>query len=265
MKVGVKSNFGRWMLTSSLKMTEQINMTCQSVYYHLHTIRQIRKFLTPASPKLLVQGVIMAGIHYFNGLLHGVPAVRLSKLQRLQYSAARLITHTPRYCHITPLLLSLQWLPVKFRICHKIAVISFKTIHNVGPAFLSNLINFVELLMELKHCVRGFFPGSGKHLTCICNRWFVTPCDWSLVPIGLCPGWNWDERTLLMELKRLHEVSHSKYLKGLGMSKCGLGAMTLWSKWTVGPTARKVTIRCRAWDLESSVSTELGAFFFAKY
>ena len=76
--------------------------------------------------------------------------------------------------------------------------------------------DFVELLMELKHCVRGFFPGSGKHLTCICNRWFVTPCDWSLVPIGLCSGWNWDERTLLMELKRLHEVSHSKYLKGLG-------------------------------------------------
>ena len=104
-------------------------------------------------------------------------------------------------------------------------------------------------------------------------------------------GWNWDERTLLMELKRLHEVSHSKYLKGLGMSKCrlgtkrlhevshskylkglgmskcGLGTMTLWSKWTVGPTssARKVTIRCRAWDLESSVSRELGVFFFAKY
>ena len=62
MKVGVKSNFGRWILTSSLKMTEQINMTCQSVYYHLHNIRQIRKFLTPASTKLLVQGVIMAGI-----------------------------------------------------------------------------------------------------------------------------------------------------------------------------------------------------------
>ena len=127
--------------------------------------------------------------------------------------------------------------------------------------------DFVELLMEFKHCVRGFFTGSGKHLTCICNRWFVTPCDWSLVPIGLCPGWNWDERTLLMELKRLHEVSHSKYLKGLGISKCGLGTMTLWSKWTVGPTssARKVTIRCRAWDLESSVSRELGVFFFAKY
>ena len=135
MKAGVKSNFGRWMLTSSLRTREQIDMTCQSVYYHLHNIRQIRKFLTPASTKLLVQGVIMASIDYFNGLLYGVPAVRLSKLQRLQYSAARLITHTPRYCHITLLLLALHWLLLKFRICHKIAVISFETIHNIGPAF----------------------------------------------------------------------------------------------------------------------------------
>ena len=38
----------------------------------------------------------------------------------------------------------LHWLPVKFRICHKIAVISFKTIHNMGPAFLSNLINIKQ-------------------------------------------------------------------------------------------------------------------------
>ena len=38
----------------------------------------------------------------------------------------------------------LHWLPVKFRICHKIAVISLKTIHNMGPAFLSNLINIKQ-------------------------------------------------------------------------------------------------------------------------
>ena len=33
------------------------------------------------------------------------------------------------------------WLPVNFRICYKIAVIYFKAIHNLGPAYLSILIN----------------------------------------------------------------------------------------------------------------------------
>ena len=104
--------------------------------------------MTPASTKrLIVKGVIMARIYNCNGLLYGVPAVYLSKLQRLQNSAARLITHTPRYLHITPVLLALHWLPVKFRICYKIAVISFKAIYNLGPAYLSNLIN-------IKRCSR---------------------------------------------------------------------------------------------------------------
>ena len=98
--------------------------------------------MTPAYTKrLIVKGVIMARIYNCNGLLYGVPAVYLSKLQRLQNSAARLITHKPRYLHITLVLLALHWLPVKFRICYKIAAISFKAIHNLGPADLSNLIN----------------------------------------------------------------------------------------------------------------------------
>ena len=54
----------------------------------------------------------------------------------------------PRYCHITPVLLALHWLPVKFRICYKISVISFKTTHNLGSAYLSNLIN-------IKRCSRN--------------------------------------------------------------------------------------------------------------
>ena len=100
-------NLGSWF-DLNLKMTEQINKTCQSVYYHLHNIRQIRKFLTPTSTKLLIQGVIMARIDYCNGLLYSVLAVIL---QRLQNSAARLfyITHTSSYCHITPVLLALHW------------------------------------------------------------------------------------------------------------------------------------------------------------
>ena len=98
--------------------------------------------MTPAYTKrLIVQGVIMARIYNCNGLLYGVPAVYLSKLQRLQNSAVQLITHTPRYLHITLVLLALHWLPVTFRICYKIAAISFKAIHNPGPAYLSHLIN----------------------------------------------------------------------------------------------------------------------------
>ena len=75
-------------------------------------------------------------------MMYTVPAVHLSKLQPLQNSAVRLITHTPRHCHITPVLLALHWLPLKFRICDKIAVISFKAIHNLWQ-LISYILNDV--------------------------------------------------------------------------------------------------------------------------
>ena len=54
---------------------------------------------------------------------------------------------------LNPVLLALHWLPVKFRISYKIAVISFKAIYNLGPAYLSNLIN-------IKRCSRYSLPSN---------------------------------------------------------------------------------------------------------
>ena len=77
-------------------MITQMNKICQSVLYHLYNIRQMRKFLTYDSTKLLVQAVTMSRIDYCNALLYGLSAVHLSKLQRVQNSAARLISYTPK-------------------------------------------------------------------------------------------------------------------------------------------------------------------------
>ena len=48
----------------------------------------------------------------------------------------------PRYCHITPILYKLHWLPVTFRIDNKIIIITHKAIHGTAPNYLSSLVNF---------------------------------------------------------------------------------------------------------------------------
>ena len=55
---------------------------------------QIRKFVTLASTKLLVQSVIMARIDYCNGPLYGVPAAHLS-IQIATSSEFRSVTYHP--------------------------------------------------------------------------------------------------------------------------------------------------------------------------
>ena len=53
---------------------------------------------------------------------------------------ARLICNESKYCHITPLLMDLHWLPVKFRIEFKILLIVFKIFRGLAPSYLSFLI-----------------------------------------------------------------------------------------------------------------------------
>ena len=55
-------------------------------------------------------------------------------------TAARLISNVPRYSHTTPVLCSLHWLPVKFRIDFKILLFTFKAIYGHAPGYLIDLI-----------------------------------------------------------------------------------------------------------------------------
>ena len=57
-------------------------------------------------------------------------------------TCARLICNESKYCHITPLLVDLHWLPVKFRIEFKILLIVFKIFTGLAPSYLSFLITF---------------------------------------------------------------------------------------------------------------------------
>ncbi len=46
----------------------------------------------------------------------GVSGSSIARLQMVQNAAARLLTETRKYEHISPILASLHWLPVHFRI-----------------------------------------------------------------------------------------------------------------------------------------------------
>ena len=55
---------------------------------------------------------------------------------------AWLLTNTPRYSHITPVMLNLHWLPVTFMIILKANLMTFKAIHGLAPVYLSNITSF---------------------------------------------------------------------------------------------------------------------------
>ena len=68
-----------------------------------------------------------------NFLFYGLPSDLIRKLQHVQNSAARLGSQCPRFCHITPVLKDLHWLPAFFRIVFKIVLITYKVLHDRAP------------------------------------------------------------------------------------------------------------------------------------
>ena len=137
-------NLGTWF-DSNLNLQEQIHKTCKSGFFHLYNIRRIRKYLSQESARTLVHAFIIGRIDYCDSLLFGLPSVHLlNKLQRLQNTAARLISNVPGYSHITPIPCSLHWLPIKFGIGFKILLITFKAIYGYAPVYLIAFIAIKE-------------------------------------------------------------------------------------------------------------------------
>ena len=132
-------NLRAW-LDHKLTMSTHITQTCSSASYHLHNIRQIRKYLSWDSTENLIHAFITGRVDYCNSLLYGLPERQLNKLQRVQNAAARVIFCSSKFCHITPLFVQLHWLRVKERISFKILLITYKALHGLAPIYISELL-----------------------------------------------------------------------------------------------------------------------------
>ena len=132
-------NLGGW-LDNQLKMVTQINQTCKAAFFHILNIRRIRKFLSFDTVQTLVNAFGISRLDYCNSILFGLPNTDLQKLQRVQNTAARLICNMNKFDHITPILVKLHWLPVRYRINFKILLITFKVIHGLALKYLNELL-----------------------------------------------------------------------------------------------------------------------------
>ena len=102
--------------------------------------------------KIIIHAFAVSKLDYCNSLLYGPPSYLIRKLQRVQNSAARLVSQCPRFCHITPVLRDLHWLPVFLRIEFKIILITYKVLHDRAPIYMQELLQ----LYTPSHNLRSF-------------------------------------------------------------------------------------------------------------
>ena len=66
---------------------------------------------------------------------------KLNRLQLIQNHAARIITRTKKFDHISGVLKKLHWLPIKARIDYKVLLLVFKCLVGIGPSYLKELLS----------------------------------------------------------------------------------------------------------------------------
>eukprot|EP00918_Siedleckia_nematoides_P051234 GHVU01112101.1.p1 GENE.GHVU01112101.1~~GHVU01112101.1.p1 ORF type:complete len:251 (-),score=5.41 GHVU01112101.1:32-784(-) len=125
---------------SNLTMEDHVKIIARTASIGIHNIGRIRHYLAKPCTEKLIHAFVTSRLDYCNSLLYGVPNNMMCHLQRIQNSAARLILRANKFDHITPVLISLHWLPIKQRIAFNVLLITYKALNGQAPDYISSLL-----------------------------------------------------------------------------------------------------------------------------
>ena len=94
---------------SNLSFSDHISYISKSCFSHIRDLRRIRNTLDHKTACTIATSLIHSKLDYCNSLYLNISNQQLNRLQLILNSAARAVTKTPKFHHITPHLKSLHW------------------------------------------------------------------------------------------------------------------------------------------------------------
>ena len=123
-----------------MSFNKQVSETCKVCFFHIRALRHIPASLTTEVSKTIAAAIVGSQLDFCNTLLAGTSVSNLNRLQHVQNTLARVVAQKRRFCHFTPVLSDLHWLPVHHKISFKIATITFRVLQFQQPSNLTSLI-----------------------------------------------------------------------------------------------------------------------------
>jgi len=125
-------------LDNLLNLQLHVNNLVSSCYFVLRHISSIRKFITQDNCIQLVISYVTSKLDYCNSLFIGMPKCLISKLQKVQNAAVRVIFIKKKFQSVSEELINLHWLKIESRIVFKAVLLIFKCLAGTAPNFLIN-------------------------------------------------------------------------------------------------------------------------------
>ncbi len=149
----------------------------------------------------------MARLDYCNALLAGLPSCTIKPLQMIQNAAARLVFSEPKKAHVTPLFISLHWLPVAACIKFKTLMLAYRTATCSAPTYFHSLITIYIPSRSLRSMSERRLVVPSQRGTKSFPRLFsfTVPGWWNELPT---PIWNAESLTIFKRHLKTHLFRH---------------------------------------------------------
>ena len=116
--------------------------------------------------------------------MYGIPDTQIKRLQKVQNTAARILTKTGKNEHIAGVLKTLHRLPVDKRIQFNINLITYKCLNNEAPEYLSELLTSYSPTHTLRSADKNTLSVPNTRLKTYGDRAFAkcAPTLWNSLP-----------------------------------------------------------------------------------
>ncbi|KAF7236814.1 Extracellular calcium-sensing receptor [Varanus komodoensis] len=120
-----------WMRASKLKINPD-----KTEVLLVGGLASLRPYLEYDCLATVTHTLVTSHLDFCNVLYVGLPLKTVRILQLVQNRAARQLTGTGRYVHMTPVLRQLHWLPIEVWAQFKMLVMTYKDLNGLGPGYL---------------------------------------------------------------------------------------------------------------------------------
>ena len=83
----------------------------------------------------VINCLVLSKLYYCSSLWSSTSCINKSRLQGIQNFAARVVSNSRNFDHITPVLQDLRWIPVKSHVYYRNALLAFKCMNNCAPDY----------------------------------------------------------------------------------------------------------------------------------
>ena len=128
------------ILDSGLTFNNHITALTSSLLSTLCQINRVRHLFDKSILLVILNSLVFSKLFYCSTVWSGTTKQNICKLQLIQNFAARVLTGTKKFDHISPILNELGWLPVKVLLLQRDLTMMYKCLNGLTPDYLSSKV-----------------------------------------------------------------------------------------------------------------------------